>query len=418
MFGSRRKQMSRTTKRVDNKGRKLPDGFLQRSDGRYQARFTFNGKRYTYYSMNLSELKAKVIQKKSEFSSGIYSDIENITLNQWFEKWMQIYKKGKLKPITWRNYQNYWKWYVEKTIGGMRVKDIKRIQIISLYNELFNGELALATGTVGYINNIINGVLEQAVYNDLIHKNPVMNVMKEIVKPVTPIREALSITEQNLFLDYIDGHKFFDKYKPMFIIAFGTGMRVGELTALTWEDVDFENERINVDKTLHSTRFITEDGHRYLINSPKTKNSIRMIPMLGSVKEAFRKQKEYQESLSVKCNVSVNGYKNFVFNTRNGKPYTADLVNIELKRIARVQNKEEKAKAALEKRNPIFLKYFSSHVMRHSFASRCYEAGMDVKAVQKIMGHARIDTTMDIYTHCSEEVASREMKRLESVVII
>ncbi|PWJ50477.1 tyrosine-type recombinase/integrase [Faecalicatena contorta] len=407
--------MQTATKRVDNKGRKLPDGFSQRSDGRYQARFTFNGKRFTLYDTNLINLKTKVLKKKNDFNSGIYGDLENMSLNQWFEKWLQIYKKDKLKPITFQNYQNYWKWYIADTIGSMRVSKIKRVQIISFYNDLLHGENPLASGTVGYINNILYGVLEQAVYNDLIHKNPAENVMKELVKPAPAKREALSPVEQGLFLDYIDGHKFFDRYKPMFTIAFGTGLRVGELTALTWEDIDFENEIIDVNKTLHSTRFITEDGHRYLINSPKTRNAIRIVPMLGVVKQALKQQKAYQESLCVQCNVKVNGHSNFVFTTQNGKPYTADLVNIELGRIMKVQNREEKEAAEQENREPVYLKYFSSHVMRHSFASRCYEAGMDVKAVQKIMGHARIDTTMDIYTHCSDEIAKREMKLLESV---
>ena len=156
-------------------------------------------------------------------------------------------------------------------------------------------------------------MLEQAVYNDIIHRNPVYNVLREIETPQTKEKEALTVEEQSRFFEYIDGHRFFDRYKPMFTIAFGTGLRVGELTALTWDDIDFENETINIDKTLHKTKFLTENNNRYLINTPKTKNAIRKVPMLPEVKKAFKLQKQYLDSLSIRCNIEINGYSDFVF---------------------------------------------------------------------------------------------------------
>ncbi|RHV01240.1 site-specific integrase [Firmicutes bacterium OM07-11] len=415
--GDEEVHMAKAAKRVDDKGRKLPDGFSQRSDGRYQARFTFNGKRYTYYGKNLAELKVRVNRIQTSFHDAIYSNLENITMNQWFKKWIDIYKKDKLKPVTLYNYQSYWKWYVADTIGGMQVNRLKRIHMITFYNDLLNGEKKLAIGTVKYINNIIYCMLEQAVYNDIIHRNPVYNVLREIETPQTKEKEALTVEEQSRFFEYIDGHRFFDRYKPMFTIAFGTGLRVEELTALTWDDIDFENETINIDKTLHKTKFLTENNNRYLINTPKTKNAIRKVPMLPEVKKAFKLQKQYLDSLSIRCNIEINGYSDFVFCTQNGHPYYADLVNIEIRRIIKVQKTEEDILAKEENREPVYLKDFTPHIMRHSFASRCYEAGMDPKILQKIMGHAKINTTMDIYTHISESRTKKEMSILESVVI-
>lgn len=208
--GDEEVHMAKAAKRVDDKGRKLPDGFSQRSDGRYQARFTFNGKRYTYYGKNLAELKVRVNRIQTSFHDGIYSNLENITMNQWFKKWIDIYKKDKLKPVTLYNYQSYWKWYVADTIGGMQVNRLKRVHMITFYNNLLNGEKKLAIGTVKYINNIIYCMLEQAVYNDIIHRNPVYNVLREIETPQTKEKEALTVEEQSRFFEYIDGHRFFD----------------------------------------------------------------------------------------------------------------------------------------------------------------------------------------------------------------
>lgn len=409
--------MAKTAKRVDNKGRKLPDGFSQRADGRYQARFTFNGKRYTYYGKDLTELKFRMKRIQAEICNGIYGELENITMNQWFEKWIEVYKKGKLKKVTLYNYQNYWKWYVADELGRMQLTKIRQIHIITLYKKLLTGDHPLAIGTVKYVNNIIYNMLEQAVNNDIIRRNPTNGALREIDKPEAKVREALTVGEQSRFFEYIDGHRYFGRYKPMFTIAFGTGLRIGELTALTWADIDFDNNLINVDKTLHKTRFLTENNNHYLINTPKTKNAVRKVPMLSQVKEAFVEQRRYLDMLSVRCNVVVNGYSDFVFCTQNGRPYYADLVNIEIRRIIKVQKTEEDAIAQEENRDPVYLKDFTPHIMRHSFASRCYEAGMDPKILQKIMGHAKIETTMDIYTHISEEMEKKEMSILESVVI-
>lgn len=89
--------MERKTKRVDNKGRKLPDGISKRVDGRYQARFSFNGKRYTLYDLNLMELNNKVIAKKNEINNGIFSELGKVALNNWFQEWLKIYSKRNSK---------------------------------------------------------------------------------------------------------------------------------------------------------------------------------------------------------------------------------------------------------------------------------------------------------------------------------
>ena len=407
--------MNSTTRRVDNKGRKLPQGIMQRRDGVYHARFSYKGRRYSLYDGDLVSLKKKVALAQIELEEGIYGVSNEMTLNSWFEHWMENYKKDKLKPITYQNYKNYWKWYVSPKIGGMQIGELKRIQVISFYNSLKKRKNPLSYGTICYVNNILNSSLEEAVLNDLIKRNPTDQVMKEIVRTEGKARNAISREQEELFFNYIEGNVFFERYRPMFIIAFRTGLRVGELTALNWEDVDFENKMINVDKTLSRYRDITPEGHHYLITTPKTKASIRSIPMTEEVIDAFLQQKEYQERMALRNNIVVNGYKNFVFHTQNGKPYYSDLVNIEIRRIVKVYNKEEETRAQEENREPNLLERFSPHIMRHTFASRCYEVGMDPKVLQKIMGHTKIDTTLDIYTHCSEDSIRHEMEKFSEI---
>lgn len=405
--------MERKTKRVDNKGRKLPDGISQRVDGRYQARFSFNGMRYTLYDLNLMELKNKVIAKKNELNNGIFSELGKVALNDWFQEWLKIYKLGKVKKQTYENYQNYWNWYVADSLGTMKVKDIKRVHIITLYNELLNRENNISSGTLKYVNNLIHSDLEQAVYNDIITKNPATNILKAIAKPDIKKRDALTSEEQARFLDYLNTNKIYSRYKPIFTVAFETGMRVGEITALTWEDIDFENELITINKTLHYVRYLTKDGHHYVITSPKTETSKRTIPMLGEVRKALENQREYQKVLKICSSIEIDGYKDFVFTTLRGTPYTPDGINIELRRIVAAYNQDEIQNALEENRQPIPLRNFSPHIMRHSFSSRCFEKDLQVKTVQTVLGHKKISTTADIYIDCNIEIMRKELKRLE-----
>lgn len=401
--------MEKRAKRVDNKGRKLPDGFSQRADGRYQVRFTVNGKRFTVYDMNLTSLKAKFIEKQNDLNKCIFNNLDGIILNDWFEYWLCNYKSDKIKKVTYKNYENYWKWYVAETLGKLKIRDIKRVQIIALYNSLMSGEKHISIGTLRYVNNLIFSVFEQAEFNDIINRNPASKILKEIVKPEQKQKIALTVDEQNIFFEYIGGNKVYNKYESMLIVAFGTGVRVGELTALTWDDIDFENETISVNKTLHYVRYMTQSGHHYVITSPKTLASIRKIPMSKEVKEAFENQKNYQKSMDLKGNMDIDGYHDFVFTTLQKTPYTPDGVNAELGRIINSYNVEETEKVITESREPVILRKFSAHFMRRTFATRCFENGMDIKVVQGILGHARIETTYNIYITCNTEKAKKEM---------
>ncbi|MGF6990726.1 integrase [Lachnospiraceae bacterium PM6-15] len=399
------------TKRVDSKGRVLPPGIYQRVDGTYEARVTYKGRRYSLYEPDLVLIKKRKVLFMADLENGVQGVTSDVTLNHWFDMWLENYKKRKIKPITYRNYQKYWEWYVSKEIGMIPLREIKRIQLVRFYNGLMEKKNPLSYGTVTYINNIVNGCLEQAEFNDLIRKNPANKILKELVRKEGKKKDAITHEQEELFFSYIEGHVFFERYRPMFMVAFGTGMRVGELTALTWEDIDFKKREISVNKTLGFAKFISEEGHRYIITTPKTTNAVRVIPMTTKVYDALKLQKKYQERLSLRQNIVVCGYRNFVFHTQNGKPYYPDLVNIELKRIVKVYNKEETILAEEEGRKPILMERFTPHVIRHTFASHQYELGMDLKILQKIMGHAKYDTTLDIYTHCSKSQVREEMFR-------
>lgn len=129
----------------------------------------------------MNELKKKIITKESQLQNGIYSDIPKATLNEWFEKWMDIYKSN-LKLTTRELYTRYWNNYVrESNIGNMRIDRIKRVHIVELYKELLENK-ELATATVHTLHVIIYGCFEDLVQDNALQSNPAKKVFSRIGK--------------------------------------------------------------------------------------------------------------------------------------------------------------------------------------------------------------------------------------------
>lgn len=186
-------------------------------------------------------------------------------------------------------------------------------------------------------------------------------------------------------------------------------MRVGEICGLRWEDVDVENGIIDVNHTLVYYNHAV-NGCYFNIHTPKTKAGKRQIPMHDEVKEAFRMEKAYQEFNNIKCNVSVDGFTNFIFVNRFGNLQHQGTLNKALRRIIRDCNEMQFTKG---KKNPVLLPNFSCHSLRHTFTTRLVEAGVNIKVIQELCGHTRSDVTLDIYTTVTKELKMREFGNFE-----
>ena len=188
----------------------------------------------------------------------------------------------------------------------------------------------------------------------------------------------------------------------------GTGMRVGEVTGLQWENVDFEEEVITVDHTLvyyNHRQEIENAGCTFNVHSTKTEAGTRQIPMLPEVKEALLMEKEYQELTDTHCTSSIDGYNDFIFVNRFGAVQHQGTLNKALRRIIRDCNQ---AQLDSGKENPVLLPNFSCHSLRHTFTTRLVEAGVNIKVIQNLCGHTRSDITLDIYTTVTKELKQRE----------
>ena len=401
--------------RKDHRGRVLPPNVSQKADLRYIWRKTVNGHRYVVTDNDLNELKKKIIQKEAAIQSGLYTNPQKITLNEWFKKWMEVYKSG-LKPTSRENYFTAWKSYVEKSrIGSMQIANIRRMHIVELYREL--AEKDLATATVHNVHIIIYGCLSDAVEDNIIQINPANNAFRKIKRKEPKRREALTVRQQEKLIDFLAGNDFYRLYVPLFSFFLGTGCRFGEVSGLTWGDIDLKKNLVSINHTMHYTR-IEGSRMRFYTTTPKSKSSIREIPLLQDVRRQLLKQRQYDLMTGIKGDAVIDGYTDFVFHTDKGKPYTQSGINAIISRIVNAHNREEMEKAGNENREPELLPDFSPHILRHTFCTRFCENESNIKVIQKIMGHQDITTTMNIYSHVTKEKAQEVMQELEGKIRI
>ena len=384
--------------RKDSKGRALRQGESERKDGRYVYRYSDNGGGCVYAN-TLEKLREKEKQIQRDMLDGINTKLAaHNTLNDLFD--MSISAKS-LRDSTKHNYIMMWDSNIRLSLGKMKVADITPYNIRRLYAEFESR--GLARNTIKLLHVMICSALDIAVEGDMIRKNPAKSVKfgGEVAE-----KKPLSRQEQESLLNFLNGENIYNIYKPMITIMIGTGLRVSELCGLTWEDIDFKENIIKVNKQLLKHKTAAEQGKSLYIEKTKTESGKRTIPMTEAVRKAFKDQMSLMMMLGRRGFAEVDGYTDFIFITKNNTPFCVTNVNFVLSNIIKAHNKV----------NEIQLPHFSAHILRHTAATRMAEAGIEPKSLQKILGHSKIDITFDVYVDVDEEHIKSEMQKTESII--
>lgn len=377
----------------DLKGKELGIGITQRKDGVYQARYCDRfGKRKSIYGTNLRGLRKKLAECITD-NERFENVKEEITLDKWFNRWMEIYKDKSIRPNTKREYAHIYFKNISPYIGSRMIKTLTKsdIQLIvdRAYEEHYQYERQ------NKIKVILRDMLQRAVEDELIRNNPVSGIKLRSEKEVKA--HSLSINEQNVFFDYCR-NTFYDN---LFHVAVNTGLRPGELFALTQDDIDFKNGFISVTKTLVYQKYLTDTRKEFHIEPPKTKQSYRKVPINSICREYLKKQIELKEVVSKKRPKQQNDY---LFVTKFNTPLNSQIYSDAIKAVIRQIN--------LTRPFDNQFKDFSGHTFRHTFATRCFEAGIEPKVVQSYLGHASLKMTMDLYTHVTDEKSTIDIEKI------
>ena len=209
-------------------------------------------------------------------------------------------------------------------------------------------------------------------------------------------RRALTIRETESFLEQARDTFYYN----LFVLALETGLRVGELCALQWQDINFRKRVLYV---RHTLCYFSKDGkYVFEMHDTKTNNGRRTIPLTEKAVNTLKRQKLQKQEIVLKGKAAPKEYENLVFVTKNNQPTQQFLINQCMDLIIRKVNK-----AGIE------LQPFTPHTFKHTFAIRAIESGMNPKTLQRILGHGMLQMIMDLYCHVTEDTLFEEMEKFE-----
>lgn len=379
-------------------GKELGTGLRQLPNGKYSGRYYDRfGKRKELYDWDLNKLRRRLNAALYDMQCNNCLVDETTTLDQWFDQWLNVHKYNVIGPNTRRHYIYVYEDLIKPKLGRRRLTQISQLDIKTLLKSLDEQDYGFSSKD--RVRIILLDMFNKAMIDNFVHRNPV----KGIRIPHDPKEpRVLSEEEQVIFFDTCKG-TFYDN---LFVTAVNTGLRQGELAALTWDDIDFDKKEISVNKTLVYQQYEDDEKKIFHVGPPKTASSYRTVPMNRQCETALKKQFLLRNNVwSRDCARKNEECGDLVFVTRMGAPLCAENICDAIRAILKIVN---------EFRDPLEqIADFSSHCFRHTFATRCFEGGVSMKTVQKMLGHASISMTMDLYTHILDKHKVDEMSKIQ-----
>ena len=328
-----------------------------------------NGERKEVYAKTQEELDDKVMEVRILTHSGVDVCSEE-TFGHFAQMWYDVYKKPYLRDKSQEMVKYILNQHILPVIGGYRLQDITPMQIQAIMSGLVGKSNSLQSKVLINLRSIFKAAQE----NGLIVRSPVSSMLKPGGKR-TQEKTALTPQECEKLIERVRN----PRAKTFLLIALNTGMRRGEILALKWDDVDFEKKLIHVRRNAVLMR-----GGTKLSDELKTKAGRRDIPLTETLEAHLLVEKKRTHS-------------QYILAMQNHQPMT----DSSYKSMWRLIERE------------LPEKHVTAHILRHTYITRLFEAGLDIKEIQYLAGHSTVDMTLSVYTHYDRE--SREAETAAKV---
>jgi integrase len=363
----------------------------KREDQRYEKKITVGRnpdgslRRISVYGTTKKELERKVAEIQTDLERGIFLSTETVTFGAVAENWITFFK-----PLISEKMRLRYKGIIDghlKPLLEMKVKDLRPMHLQRIINEM--AKAGYAQKSMQMVKQTASQVLDHAMQNDLVYRNV---FEKHKVPHVESIpREPITEEQRDLILRTWKGHRM---GVPALIMLY-CGLRRGELLALLWSDIDLDNRTLSVTKAADMPTNATT------IKKPKTRAGIRTVPIPNAILPALQWAKNETKSLYVCPNMTTGGIMSA---QAYGQAWRSYMHYLNIQAGGKDRSRINPKIVAMEP--------FTAHQLRHSYATMLYDADVDVKTAQKLLGHADFGVTMKIYTHLSAEKETAGIEKL------
>jgi len=354
-----------------------------------------------FYGASKTEADSKKKEYKEGTDAGLIANFDKIGIGKLMHSWLYdtMRIRADIKPSTFCRYESIYRNYIEQSpIYPMKIANLKSTHIQKYFNELYkNGK---TPATIRNVNKIIKMFFNYCIEHDYMVKSPASKLM--IPGATKDSKETfLTFSSEEILKVKSAADNRTDMIKMIFFFDLSTGLRMGELLALRWSDIN--DGKVTVSKTTKSTYAIDEKGTRTLTRyeyAPKTKNSERIIPIPQEVTRMLLNFKAAQREALFAKGVKLSD-KHYVFSQTGSEPL--DIANVRKSYLRLL------ARAGVEPRK--------MHSLRHTYATELFRKGIHLKTVQMLLGHSNIATTADIYTHVGNEEKEAAAKAINHLFL-
>ncbi|ABK60564.1 tyrosine-type recombinase/integrase [Clostridium novyi] len=373
---------------------------------------TVNNKEYYFYRLRHKNLKkpkdiyAKTVKELDSKIKMIIKELDNnITNNKeyfgaFFKDWLYNTHMINKKPSTIERYDSIFRNYIEDSIiYDIKLKELNPSDIQNYYNVLVTRGKSISS--IKNLHKLIAPSIRYAYDSNRIMKDFSRAIIIPKDKEDTKLKKSsdvkpFTLEEQLKFIEAIKGHEL----EMLFLTALDTGLRQGELFALTWNDIDLDTRHISVNKSFKSIRNISTGKYENIIQTPKTSNSIRLVPIPVHLIDKLKQHKLLQKTLKLKL---ANLYEDntLIFCNKFGKYLDSGNVLKKFKKILNDNNLNDR----------------KFHDLRHTYATRLFELGEEAKTVQTLLGHSNISITLDTYTHVLDSLKEKAVSKLDTLYV-